>query len=315
MRTPAPMCVVFAVLMLPAFSQPGAAPQPPAALEAEPTPEAAKPPPPPPVPATAPIPAAPAGPPGQPWPPQPNAVGSPPGEPHDGLLLLNDTEAYPDWVHQEFPAFTHEFLGAHPEIMTVLFVARLLHRPLLFLALFLLVGLVCGGLARRIIAPQPDDGIRRDGKQPDRSKRLAAWSLVVWIGALAVASEAVGLHWFVAILGTLGTIVSAVVTGVVWLVIGGAIVYAATTRGRGLLLSLIGWYYIQYHPNKPAEGHEFDLGDGKTGRVEKVDPLHTTFDIGDGAKETRPNSWLMKTHFGWGESGAAGKEPGAGDGN
>lgn len=246
----------------------------------------------------------PGGHPGQAPPPPPAGEPQPPGTPPAG----------PAWLNDSLPPEARQFLGAHPEIRTVLSLGTAFAKPLLFAFMFLLVGLLFSSLVRRAIVPS---GLSATGSKPaagDPERRSAAWSILVWALALLIASEAVGVSWGSQVIRLLGDVLAGLsgllgaVLGVVGqavlavgLVVAAAVVvYAVAPGGRDLVLSVLGWYYLTAGKTKPAPGQTFDLGGGVTATIEHVDALHTTFATPGGGRETRPNSFLMRTYFNWG---------------
>ncbi len=266
-------------------------PEAPAAEPAAATPEAAPEAPPEPVPEPA-------------IPPAPEPV--PPPEPPPQPL---DPSAYPDWIARDFPASALRLLEESPEIGMVLGIAKLLAKPLTFAAVVLFVGLLFSRLAERVISPQGREQ-REQYQQDDATmRRFAVGRLLAWAIALTIASEAVGLHWVVALGSALARLVGMILIAGAVLVVAGVIASALGGEGREVLLSLLGSLYLQCHSNRPKEDQEFDLGDGVMGRIEKVGVLHTTFVLPDGTREVRPNAWLMRSHFRWGAPAARSRGP------
>lgn len=212
--------------------------------------------------------------------------------------------SYPDWLAGEFPYSALRLLDMYPGIGVALSIGKLLLKPLTFLALFLFVGGVFGRLAGRTITPRGMAEAAQYRQDERTARRLAISHLLAWAVALVVASEASGLHWVVALLTPLAKLVGTALIALVVLLLGSLIVSALGGEGREVLLSFLGSFYLQCHGNRPKKGQEFDLGDGVMGKIEKVGVLHTTFILPDGSREVRPNAWLMKTHFHWGEPGA-----------
>jgi hypothetical protein len=202
-------------------------------------------------------------------------------------------------MQQDLPAQALQYLEEHPPLLTALGVAAMLSKPLTFLCLFLFIGVVFGGMVRKMLAPPPAPTNQYVSTPPDPApgRRLAAWTFAVWVLALGVACEAVGIRWLVGLVAAAAQLLSSTL---VLLAVIAALVYALAGEGRDLVLSLVGWACLQWHPKRPQPGQEFDLGNGRRGRVQKVDLLHTTFDLGGGQFEVRPNAWLMRQHFHWG---------------
>jgi hypothetical protein len=193
-------------------------------------------------------------------------------------------------------------LRFYPELAPALAALRFLTKPLIFLGILLFIGLVIGRLLDRAIAPaaaHPEAGFARDERT---TRRVMIGRVVIWTITLAAASEVIGWRWFGAVVEPFGRLLATIVTAAA--VVFGVAVFALgfAGRSRDTLLSLLGWYYLNQHPSKPDRETPIDLGGGVTGRISKVDLLHTTFDVGGGRVEIRPNAWLMETHFGWGRA-------------
>jgi len=193
-------------------------------------------------------------------------------------------------------------LAFYPNMAPALAMLRFLARPLMFLGILLFIGLVIGHLLDRAIAPaaaHPETGFARDERT---TRRLMIGRVVIWVIALAAASEVIGWRWFGAVLDPFGRLVATIVTAA-------AIIFAVTVaaltladRSRETMLSVLGWYCLNHHPNRPSRETPIDLGVDTPGRITRVDLLHTTFDLGGGRVEIRPNAWLMHAHFGWGSA-------------
>jgi len=193
-------------------------------------------------------------------------------------------------------------LSYYPELAPALEVLRFLTKPLIFLGILLFIGLIIGRLLDGAIAPAaaaPEVGFARDERT---TRRLMIGRIVIWVFALAAASEVIGWHWFGAVLYPFSRLLATIVTCA-------AIVFAVTIaalnladRSRETMLSVLGWYYLNRHPSRPSRDTPIDLGVGAPGRITRVDLLHTTFDLGGGRVEIRPNAWLMHAHFGWGSA-------------
>ncbi|MBU0611409.1 MAG: hypothetical protein KKI08_26250 [Armatimonadetes bacterium] len=191
------------------------------------------------------------------------------------------------------------FTADSPELAFLLSLPRLLGRPLTFVVVFLFVGLVFTALVRHVILPRLGEA-HYDGT-PDAGtvRRLAIGNLVVWAIALFAAGQAAGLEFFGTVLKGVLQLVGTVIGGAFWLVGAGLIAYAVSPRGQDLVLGLLGWWHLQWHPNKPAPDQEFDLGDGVRARLVTAGLVQSTMEGTDGKRYTVPNAWLMRTHFGW----------------
>ena len=226
--------------------------------------------------------------------PLPTAPGMPrmPGMP--GAMQAQVPAAqqpYPTWMTQQLPDAALQYLAERPGLLVALSFASVVPKPLTFLALFLLVGAIFSGIAHRGLRPPPGDPYSGHGHprlDPRTQRHLAAWSAAAWLLALGVASEAVGMDWPLqmaqALLPLLATLVG-------WLVILGVVLAAAgSPRARPVMLAVLGWAIIQGRLMASGGHCEFDLGDGKRGRVVKVELMQSTFDLGGGTQETLPNS-------------------------
>lgn len=209
-------------------------------------------------------------------------------------------QAQPDWLARELPSSALRLLEQYPAVGMVLGIAKLLAKPLIFLAVLLLVGLLLGRLADRAILPGARDQTAQYEQDERTARRLAVGRLAAWLIALVVASEAAGLHWVLALLAPILHFVGMVLIGIAVLLVGAFIALTVGGQGRELLLSILGSFYLRRRANAPETGQAFDLGDGIRGKIEKVEFLHTTFVLPDGTREVRPNAWLMRTHFHWG---------------
>jgi len=192
--------------------------------------------------------------------------------------------------------------ATYPELGRAVIVYRALAKPLLFLAILVFVGVLVGALVDRVIGPRPPGAPEGYVPDPRVVRRRAVGQLVVWLVALTMAFHAVGIVW-------LGEVMVRIVGLVAAALVAGAILAAAAVfgvslgaRGRDFALSLLGWYYLHHHPNRPTPEQPIDLGSSRIGRIARVGLLHTVFDLGGGRCEVRPNAWLMQTHFGWGSA-------------
>jgi len=293
MRKALLLCALLPLLVVSAACQTGTEPptppEPPLPERVAPPPEAAPAPP-----GPAPEAAEPPAPVSEPEPPAPQPVPEPPPP---------DPSAYPDWITREFPRSALLLLQESPEVGVALGLVKVLAKPLIFLVVILFVGLLLSRLTVRVVAPRSRD--QMEGyQQDDRTARhLAIGRLVAWAVALAIASEAIGLHWILALLNPIARLVGMALIAAVIFAVGGLIVSALGGEGREILLSFLGFFYLRWHHSRPGEDDEFDLGDGVIGTVDKVGLLHTTFMLRNGTTRTRPNVWLMRGHFHWDEPG------------
>ncbi|MBA7490349.1 hypothetical protein ES702_00887 [subsurface metagenome] len=194
------------------------------------------------------------------------------------------------------PAYL-KLLEDYPELALIEHWGKPLSKPFIFLGLLLFIA--CGGnrLVHRTY----------NAKYPEHRGSVPWWiygiKISVWLFALTVACEVIGLHYISVVGGSIISFIGAILHAAVWLLVGvlvaGIVAHSFSRSGRELVLSLLGYLYLQYDPRKPGKSHEFDLGDGEKGRIESVDLLHTTF-IVNGKKVKRPNSWVMQQYYGWG---------------
>ncbi|MEM8642767.1 MAG: hypothetical protein AAGG51_28695 [Cyanobacteria bacterium P01_G01_bin.54] len=79
--------------------------------------------------------------------------------------------------------------------------------------------------------------------------------------------------------------------------------YCFSRTGNELLLSLLGFWYLQ-HRKKALERHRyFDLGDGERAEIETIHLLDTTFRLKKGGRTViRPNAYLMHEVFGFAQA-------------
>jgi hypothetical protein len=189
--------------------------------------------------------------------------------------------------------------GAYPELAPLLTLVHDFAAPLRFLFVLLFSGAVLTCCARWLaLRGEP----HREGYAPDSgaARRLAVGYAAAWFLAAAAALHAVGFTWLpefaLALLRAVGTVLFAVAIAAAAAALG----LSLGVRDPDLALSLIGWPYLTFHPQAPRKNQPLDLGDGRTGSILRVDLLHTTFDLGGGQAEVRPNAWLMRTHFHWG---------------
>jgi len=223
---------------------------------------------------------------------------------------------YPDWVIRGLYPWTIEFLDDYPSVATAIDIGRLIAKPFIFLAMLLIVGLLFAELVDRAMGPAKDDRGRPQAADEETRKRIARWQIVAWAAALVIACEAAGIGWFgpvfasvVSLVGAVAQFVGTLVAAGLWLAVAAVILYAIAPQSRDFILSLLGYYYIRKHPQRPTAEQRLDLGGGKTGAVTSVDLLHTTFETAAGQHEVRPNSWVMKTHFHWGDVPARRQAP------
>jgi len=192
-----------------------------------------------------------------------------------------------------------DLLRHHPELGPSAAFVRLFARPLTCLAVALFLGLVLGHFAAGALRGRgPGSG---DGFAPDETatRRVHLAQLAVWLVALTVALGAIGIGGLAQVIGWIVGLAGKLMLGAA--IIAAAMFAGAALGGRGqeLPLSLLGYLYLRFHSRKPTRDTRFDLGDGRVGTIARIDPFLTTFDLGGGQVEMRPNAWLMYAHFGW----------------
>ena len=222
--------------------------------------------------------------------------------------------AVAEWTASHgYPPWTAEYVTKYEEVGMILSAVTVLAKPLIFIAVLLIVGLGLQGLIAQTAAPsRPGSASSHDSTPKASTRAMAIAALVAWCVAFIIASEIIGLQWFGSVmsgigsvLGGLARLLGAIVSAAVWIAIAALIAYAVSEPSREIVLSLLGGYMLRHHKNKPTEDQSFDLGGGKMGRISSTDPLQTTFAMDDGGTETRPNAWLMHEHFNWGRAAGA----------
>ena len=120
-----------------------------------------------------------------------------------------------------------------------------IEKTLLFLVIFVLVGLFARALLRRVVcAVDPVMAARGTGRTPERATQvwLALVSLVAWFFAFVVAGEVIGLHqaleFFV---GTARIVCMAAAV----VVVASLAAYSFSKDGHELLLSILGCWYLK----------------------------------------------------------------------
>lgn len=133
--------------------------------------------------------------------------------------------------------------------------------------------------------------------------KLQIAKIAIWLFALTVASEMVGLHWFGEFAKFLIQMLGVVLSALAWLVVGTCLAlllaFAMSSQGRAFCISLIGGlWYLRYDERRPAPDKIFDLGNGKKGVIVRVDPLMTTYLVNN-QHEFYPNHIAMGQHYNW----------------
>ena len=191
------------------------------------------------------------------------------------------------------------FLDLMPEAAALLAFTSAFAGPLKFLFVFGFVGFVLSYCARR--AFQRGEA-HVEGYVPDPvvARRVAIGYAIAWFVAAAAGLHVVGFAWLPDLVLSLLAFVGRALMAAAIAAAAAALGLALGARKSDLALSLIGSYYIANHPHGPRKAEAIDLGDGRVGKILRVDFLHTTFDLGGGQLDIRPNAWLMRKHFGWG---------------
>jgi hypothetical protein len=129
---------------------------------------------------------------------------------------------------------------------------------------------------------------------------LASVNAAAWIAALVFATEFVDMGGFGSFLVFL---VGAILLAPAAVLAAALMAYSFSKEGNRLVSGLIGYGYLTLHTKDWREGgREYDLGDGKMGRVVRTTLLQTTFELADGGTETISNAQLMKQWFKMGET-------------
>lgn len=213
---------------------------------------------------------------------------------------------------QEAPPEVAAYLASNPTLGTFLYIVRYVQSVLIWLFLFLLIGMGGRKLLRPILGAKPVDaeepsGYSRGGRSvetPGADRRAAIADTVAWVVALAIACEAVGLSWFGALWSGLMGLVSSVLSAVIWLglliALAALIVWSFSKHGRRLVLSLIGHFYLKHSDSRPPEGHVFTLPDGREATIVTTDTLHSLMQpVDGGAAIPMPNADIMEQYYSW----------------
>lgn len=183
-----------------------------------------------------------------------------------------------------------ELLGAYRNVI---------ENAVLFVVVFLLVGIGARALLRRLISavdPSAGRGTTKSLKSKTRIF-LAVADLTAWLFALMIASEVLRVHRVVTLIMI---IVAYIPIAVALLLLGGLVAYSFSKAGNELVLSLIGYWYLNRETGKLNRRRDHDLGNGRIGKIIEIAPLHTTFSLSEGGTETRSNAYLMRQFFGLG---------------
>jgi hypothetical protein len=207
---------------------------------------------------------------------------------------------YPEWVTKQYAPWVLEYIEEHAEAQLVLTIGTLVAKPIQFLALFLGIGAAFARLAARAAGlPRSVPGRVDDDQTATRRARAAT---AAWACALAIACESAGLKWVGSLAGVLVGLLGSLIASAAWLAIAGLVVYAVSTQGRELVLSLLGWAYVaraRQRQERAGKPEEYSLGGDARGRIAEVDPLFTTFEVTGGGRLRRPNHEVLRELFGW----------------
>ena len=171
----------------------------------------------------------------------------------------------------------------------------------LFSVAFLLTGVVARSLLRGIVYAWIPSAKQMPAEQLDTPERvaLACVSFVAWMLALVFATEVVNLH---SIASFCVFLVAAVLLAPAAIIVASLIAYSFSKEGNQLVSGIIGSVYLRLNRGRRiGEGREFDLGDGKVGKVARVFLLQTSFTMPGGEKELISNARLMRDWFGMGK--------------
>jgi len=238
------------------------------------------------------------------WPQQ--AEPAPP-EPTAEESLVDRAIAYYERL-ENAPPEVAAYLAERPALGVTIYVIHKLRQVLMFLFLFLIVGYGGRSLLRPLFGarPAPEEPRRYPaGDEPPRMEwRAAAADLIAWAAALTIACEAVGLSWvgnvLSALLGLVGMLINAVVWFAVVCAVMALIAWSFSAHGRRLVLSLVGYYYLNRGENRPPEGHLFTLEDGGQATIVRTDPLHSVMQpVGGGDTVLVPNADIMRQYYHW----------------
>lgn len=239
--------------------------------------------------------------------PAPPAAEVPPPPPSPQDELVNRAIRYYEQT-QEAPPEVGALLARNPWLGTIVYFIGRLSKVIIWLFLFLLIGMGGRKLLRQLlgapVAPAPQaTGYSRDRAAPEApapDRRVALADMTAWFIALAIACEAVGLRWIGAFWSGLVGLLAAAFWMAFLLLLAGLIVWSFSERGRRLVLSLLGGFYLTRSTGRPPQGHVFRLPDGREGVIVSTDLLHTVLQPTDGGPPvTVPNAELMEQYYHW----------------
>jgi len=171
-----------------------------------------------------------------------------------------------------------------------------LDKLIFFVGILLLVGIFARILFRKVIfafdpSAKGDIGVQNKGTRV----WLSLADLAGWLFAFLIATEAVGLN-VVMNFFTMTFLIAAIAA--VGIVLTGMLAYSFNKDANELILSMIGYWYFRPGRKKPPDTSDYDLGEGKLGKISKIALLHTTFKLNEGGTETRSNAFLMRCLWG-----------------
>jgi hypothetical protein len=172
---------------------------------------------------------------------------------------------------------------------------------LLFGIAFLITGFVVRALLRGIVYAWIPLAKETPSEQQETPARvaLALVSFVAWMLALVFAAEVVSLH---SVASFCLFLAAAVLVAPALIVAVSLIVYSFSKEGNQLVTGLIGSVYLRLNRGRRiGDRREFDLGDGKLGKVATVYLLQTSFTLPGREKELVSNARLMRDWFGMGK--------------
>ena len=212
------------------------------------------------------------------------------------------------------------YLADNPVWSVLAYIVRRLSSVLIWLFLFFLIGMGGRKLLRPLFgAPATGPEEARGYTRADREsegisvpRRVAAADAVAWLVGLAIACEAVGLTWFGAMWSGLMKLLGSLITTAFWLglliALAALVAWSFSRYGRRLVLSLLGYYYLQHGPSRPPQGHVFTLPDGREAVILRTDPLHSVMRPADEEETVAvPNADLMERYYSWTAPEPAGK--------
>jgi hypothetical protein len=172
-------------------------------------------------------------------------------------------------------------------------------KSLLFAGILVLGGVIARILLRKVVFAFD---LSAKGDRSTQKKGTRVWlafaDLAGWLFAFLIATEVVGLDLAMRFFTVTIIIATIAVFGVI---ITGLLAYSFNKEANELILSVIAYWYLKPGKNKPFDTREYDLGEGKQGKISEIALLHTTFRLNEGGTETRSNAFLMRRLWGFGK--------------